>query len=97
MLTDPDAAFPLEIGMKIKDSLLKKYAEGYVFTKPIVALLIMKLGKLNSKQRQRLFSKIAGYVPSGLNRGYARFSRIEFRMPEVSDTEEYGFTVAQAK
>jgi hypothetical protein len=96
MLTDPDAAFPLEIGMKFKDSLLKKYAEGYVFSKPVVALLIMKLDKLYAKQRQKLFSKIDGYVPTGLNKDYARFSHIKFEMPKITDTEQYGFTVAQA-
>jgi hypothetical protein len=96
MLTDPEAAFPLEIGMKIKDSLLKKYAEGYFYTKPIVALLILKLDKLNAKQRQRLFNKIAGYIPTGLNKSYERFSRIEFYIPEISDTEQYGFTVIEA-
>jgi hypothetical protein len=98
MLTDPDAAFPLEIAMKFKDSLLKKYAEGYVFSKPVVALLIMKLDKINAKQRQRLFDKIAGYVPTGLNnKGYERFSRIKFEIPKMSDTEQYGFTVTQAE
>ncbi|MDR1136902.1 MAG: hypothetical protein LBK91_01145 [Synergistaceae bacterium] len=97
MLTDPDAAFPLEIGMKFKDSLLKKYAEGHAFSKPVVALLIMKLDKINAKQRQRLFSKIAGYVPTGLNKGFAAFSHIKFEMPRVSDTEQYGFTVTQAE
>jgi hypothetical protein len=97
MLTDPDAAFPLEIGMKIKDSLLKKYAEGYSFTKPIVALLIMKLDKLNIKQRQRLFNKIVGYVPTSLNKGYAQFSRIEFEIPAISETRKYGFAVVETQ
>jgi hypothetical protein len=97
MLTDPDAAFPLEIGMKFKDSLLKKYAEGYVFSKPIIALLIVKLDRLNAKQRQRLFNKTAGYVPTGLNKGHGQFSRIEFKISQISDTEQYGFTVTQAE
>jgi hypothetical protein len=97
MLTDPNAAFPLEIGMKIKDSLLKKFVEGGTFSKPIVVLLIIKLDRLNTKQRKRLFSKIAGYVPTGLNKGYERFSRIKFEIPKMSDTEQYGFTVTQAE
>jgi hypothetical protein len=97
MLTDPDTAFPLEIGMKIKDSLLKKYAEGYSYTKPIVALLIMKLDKLNAKQRQRLFSKISGYIPTGLNNGYTQFSRIKFEILKLSNTNKYGFAAAPAR
>ncbi|MDR2090013.1 MAG: hypothetical protein LBP73_11755 [Clostridiales Family XIII bacterium] len=97
MLTDKNAVFPLEIGMKIKDSLLKKYAEGYVFEKPIVALLVLKLDKLYVKQFQKLHDRIRGYVPTGLNKGYTHFSKIEFKISKTTETKEYGFTVASAE
>ncbi|MDR1482652.1 MAG: hypothetical protein LBI74_08515 [Synergistaceae bacterium] len=84
-----------ESGLTFDFSRWKKFSEGYAFSKPIVALLIMKLDKLNTKQRQRLFSKIAGYIPTSLNdKKFAKFSSIEFDMPKISDMEKYSLTVA---
>jgi hypothetical protein len=96
-LTDPKTDFPRVIGTKIKDSLLRKYAEGHCFTKPVIALLIMKQSELLAAQRLYLYDRILGRVPTGLNKNFSHFSSIKFDMPEISDTEKYGFSVAQAE
>jgi hypothetical protein len=41
MLSDPASAFPLKMGIKFKDSLLRWFLSGKEFTKPIVLLLVM--------------------------------------------------------
>jgi hypothetical protein len=41
MLTGPDAAFPLEMGMKFKDRILRWYASGKKFEKPRALLLVV--------------------------------------------------------
>jgi hypothetical protein len=92
MLTDPDAAFPTIIGSKIKDSLLRKYADGYDFTKPVFAILILKQSELMASQRQRLFERTLGHIPTGLNK-HIKFSSISFDIPDINDTMKYGFTV----
>jgi hypothetical protein len=92
MLTDPDTAFPFIIGSNIKDSLLRKYAEGYNFTKPILAILILKQSELMASQRLKLFEKTKGHIPTGLN-GHLKFSSISFDIPDINDTMKYGFTV----
>jgi hypothetical protein len=98
MLTDPDAVFPLDIGTKIKDSLLRKYADGYSFTKPVIALLIMKQSEILAEQRLKLFDRIKGHIPTGLNNlTFANFTNIMFDMPKISDTEKYGFTVTEQR
>jgi hypothetical protein len=92
MLISSDAVFPLQIGSNIKDSLLRKYAEGHNFNKPIIAILILKQSQLMAAQRQKLYERIRGHVPTGLN-GCPKFSSILFDMPDITDTTKYGFTV----
>ncbi|GHU57735.1 hypothetical protein AGMMS49975_23730 [Clostridia bacterium] len=41
------SAYALEMGMKIKDSLLKKYMSGYEFTKPVKYLLFIYFGTIS--------------------------------------------------
>jgi len=93
MLTDKNAAFPLEIGMKVKDSLLRRYAYAKPFTKNIVFLLVIKFSSLKANERERLYNRVRGYIPTGLN-GYPAFSRISFEMPRIDELKnKYGFDV----
>ena len=93
MLTDKNAAFPLEVGMKIKDSLLKRYAQAKPFSKKIVFLLVIKFSFLKANERRKLYEHIRGYVPTGLN-GYPAFNSISFEMPRIDEIKnKYGFDV----
>jgi len=69
MLTDEYAAFPLEIGMKVKDSLLRRYAQAKPFSKKIVFLLVIKISsaKFKFNERRNLHERVSGYIPTGLN------------------------------
>ena len=93
MLDDPAAAFPLEIGMKLKDSLLRYYALSREFTTEVKFLLIINSDELKSRERIKLAERVAGYVPNGLNSdNHPNFSKISFDMPLVDSVEEkYGF------
>ena len=95
MLTDKDAAFPLEIGMKVKDSLLKRYTQAKSFSKKIVFLLVIKFSSFQSHERLKLYERVRGYIPTGLNDNkYKAFSNISFEMPQIDDLHnKYGFDV----
>jgi hypothetical protein len=92
MLTEPIAAFPLEMGMKFKDSLLRWFATGQEFTKPIVLLLVMNPPIMfQARDRERLQRKIKGYIPSGMNKKRERYPNITsifFDMPTATETQE---------
>jgi len=95
MLTNKDTAFPLEMGMKIKDSLLRRYAQAKSFSKKIVFLLIIKFSFLSPNERRRIYERVSGYIPTGLN-GYPAFSNISFEMPQIDDLHnKYGFDVTE--
>ena len=99
MLTDPTAAFPLEMGMKFKDSLLRWFATGRSFTKPIALLLVVNPPKsFQARDRERLVRKINGYIPSGMNNKtdkYPKITSMFFDMPTVNEVQErYGFSVS---
>jgi hypothetical protein len=81
--------FPLEIGMKVKDSLLQQYALGKIFTKPIHFILILQASNLAAKERIRLFEKIRGYVPTGLNcNDFQNFTSIIFHLQTITEFQE---------
>ena len=95
MLTEKDSSFPSEMGVKIKDSLLKQYALGKFFTKNIIFLLIIKLSSFTSHEREKLFRRFNGFIPTGLN-GYPKFSNISFEMPKIDELKnKYGFDVRE--
>lgn len=102
MLTDPDAAFPLETGMVFKDSLFRWLASGKKFVKPIVLLLVINPPQgLMSRERERLTKRIEGYIPSGMNNKLDKYKNMEnifFAMLTLDDLKDaknsYGFTVS---
>jgi hypothetical protein len=98
-LTDPVAAFPLEIGMKFKDSMLRWLATGNEFSKPIVLLLVANLPAMfQSRDIERLRRRIAGYIPEGVNTQLERFPKMTnlfFDMMNVADVQSrYGINVS---
>jgi hypothetical protein len=99
MLTDPVAAFPLEIGMLFKDSILRWLASGKEFQKPITLLLVINPPpELQARDRERLIEKIRnGYIPCGMNKKpkqYPKITPLFFDMLTASEVyERYGFSV----
>jgi hypothetical protein len=98
MLSDPAAAFPLEMGMKFKDSMFRWVISGRELEKPIVLLLVVNPPtKLKPKERMKLRDRINGYIPTGINAKPERYPKIKtvfFDMPTVEDVKErYGFRV----
>jgi hypothetical protein len=53
--------------IEIKDSLLRRCAEGEKFTKKVMYLLFINLDKLGEFERGLLKTKINGHIPLGLN------------------------------
>jgi hypothetical protein len=93
MLTDKKSTFPLEIGMKIKDSFLRRYAQAKPFSKKIEFLLVIKFSFLKANERRKLYERVRGYIPTGLN-GYPAFSNLSFEMPRIDEIyKKYGFDV----
>ncbi|MCL2152744.1 MAG: hypothetical protein FWH57_07290 [Oscillospiraceae bacterium] len=100
MLTDPVATFPLEIGMKFKDSLFRCLVSGNEFKKPIVLLLIINPPpELKARDRERLISTIRnGYIPSNMHKKpnqYPKMQPLFFDMPNITEVfDRYGFRVS---
>ncbi len=85
------------MGMKIKDSLLRRYAQAKPFSKKIEFLLIIKFSFLKANDRELLYKRIRGYIPTGLNDSkYTAFSSISFEMPRIDELKsKYGFDVKE--
>jgi len=95
MLTENNSSFPREMGVKIKDSLLRQYALGKYFPKDIIFMLIIKLSSFTGYEREKLFRRFDGHIPTGLNDSkYKAFSNISFEMPRIEELKsKYGFDV----
>ena len=85
------AVFNLEMGEKIKDSLLRRYAEGSVFTKKVMYLLFIHHDELGAYDRGFLKTKISGHVPTGLNDArFNSFTEISFDLVNAEKLMKYG-------
>jgi hypothetical protein len=91
MLTDPVAAFPLEMGMKFKDSLFRWLASGKEFRKPIALLFVINPPKeLLARDRERIIRRIRGYIPSGMTaKQYPKMTSVFFDMQTAEDVSKY--------
>jgi hypothetical protein len=80
-----------KIGMKIKDSILRKYALGQKLNKRVVFLLVINNNDLDPFQRMRLYEKLSGYIPTGLNKPeFPAFTKIFYDILCVKDLPRYG-------
>ena len=87
------SVFCLEMGEKIKDSLLRKYSAGESFSKTVVYLLYINLDKLGAFERGLLMTKINGHVPTGLNdERFSAFTEIQFALVNAEELKQYGIT-----
>jgi len=89
-----------EIGRKFKDSLLRKYAEGFKFVKPVKYIFILQFDRYYEKQRKSFRKSIVNdYIPAKkLNsEAFKAFFKFEgFEMPNVERfSKEYNFTVQE--
>jgi len=82
-----------ELGRKFKDSLLRKYALGYEFSKPVKYICILQFDGYYQKHRNRFRKSIINdYIPKRFGADeFKGFSRIDnFEMPNINDfTKNY--------
>ena len=85
------AVFPMEMGGKIKDSLLRKFSIGESFSKKVVYLLLVNLDKFSEFERGLLMAKISGHVPTGLGDSrFSAFTSIVFDLVNAEQLKNYG-------
>ena len=86
-----ESIFCLKMGQKVKDSLLRKYAQGDVFSKSVHYLLFVNFDLFGSDERTLLKTKISGFVPTGLNDNrFPAFTNISFDLVNVEQLKNYG-------
>ena len=86
------STFPAEIGQKLKDSLLRKFAQGEIICKNVVYLLFINLNDLDAQTRGLMRENICnGHIPVPLNRSeYSAFSKIDFKIIDANQIKTYG-------
>jgi hypothetical protein len=88
--------FAIQMGTKIKDSLLRRYAEGHSFGKKAIYLLLLNLDLFGETERGLLKAKISGYVPTGLNDvRFNSFTTVSFELVNASQLLQYGIVCAE--
>ena len=88
---DKETVFPIEMGVKIKDSLLRRFSLGEAFTKKVIYLLLINLEKLGEFERGMLKEKINGHIPTGLSeKRFPAFTSIEFDLVNMEQLKNHG-------
>jgi hypothetical protein len=94
--TEKKSVFNLEMGVKIKDSLLRRYAENKKFTKKVIYLLLINLDKLGEFERGLLKTKISGHIPTGLSDSrFTEFIEISFDLVNTQQLSQHGITCTE--
>ncbi len=90
--TEKKSLFCIEMGVKLKDSLLSKYSLGEKITKKIIYLLLINLDKLGERERGLLALRINGHVPKKLNRSkFQKYPEVSFELVNIKKLfENYG-------
>ena len=60
--------YPYKIGEKYKSMLLRKWASGDVYPKPIVCIFVLEFSKLTKAERAKLKVDIFNRIPFSLNK-----------------------------
>jgi hypothetical protein len=90
------STFVVDMGQKIKDSLLRQYALKKTPDKPIIYLLFINLDKFGENELLKLKTKISGYIPTGLNaEKYNGFTKISFDVVNSKKLKEHGIICTQ--
>jgi len=89
--------FPLAMGMKFKDSVLKKYALAYKFEKPIKYIIVLQFDIFAEKERGILREKILNHIPTGLrDEIFSKFTKIDsFEIMNINEFSEKYFTATK--
>jgi hypothetical protein len=83
--------YAIEMGTKIKDSLLRQYASGKKMDKPVKFLLLIHLDRLGERERGMLKARISGYIPTGLDHNrFPHFPGISFELVNADQLKNYG-------
>jgi len=86
-----ETVFPIKMGQKFKDSLLRKYALGEKISKKVVYLLLINFDKFTPHERGLLEVKISGHIPTGLNNSrFNEFTNVHFEIVDVHKMLTYG-------
>jgi hypothetical protein len=97
-VTEKNSLFAIEMGEKIKNSLLRNYALGKTFTKKVEYLLFINLDKLGEFERGMLAERISGHVPTGLNdKQFTKFTQIRFELVDSEQLKKHGITCEEIK
>jgi hypothetical protein len=81
-ITDPLALYPMEMGMKAKDSLLRMFANAESFSKPVKFVLLSKHSKLEPQDLLNQREWLKGYIPTGLKES-PNFTSIDFAVMDL--------------
>jgi hypothetical protein len=91
-----ESIFIHKMGGKIKDSLLRIYAEGGAFSKRAMYLLFINLDRLSANERGKLKLKMYGHIPTGLNnKRFSAFEKISFKLVDARQLRKYGIVCTE--
>jgi len=74
-----DLENPIMISRKFNDSLLKEFAKGKEFQKPVICILILEWSKYDSEQRIKIFENISSTIPKFKEDSFPKIAEMNFK------------------
>lgn len=81
LLYDKDNPFLIELGLKFKDTILRRWGRELSFDKPIHYIVLLEFNALDSRQKEKLTADLSGQLPMTITQkhGFTRNIRIKHR------------------
>ncbi len=77
--------FPKQMATKCKDSLLKEFAKGKQYDRPVKYILLLQFAEFDAAQRRKLFERTANLVPNFAELEYSSVCGISFEIHNISE------------
>ncbi len=79
----------IELGIKFKDTILRRWGMGLTFDKPIHYIVLLEYAVLDSRLKAKLTADLSGHIPTSLTARHGFTKHIRIKRREILNIEDW--------
>jgi hypothetical protein len=84
-----DNPFLNDLGVKFKDTVLRKWAKNVELDKPVYYIIILQFDAIDALQKTKLAEDLSGKLPTCINEKYGFCKNLQIKRREILSVEEW--------
>lgn len=89
MIINKNNPLLIELGLKFKDTILRRWGKDLVFNKPIHYIVLLEFAALDSKLKAKLTADLSGHLPTAITLGHGFTKSIRIKRREILDLADW--------